>query len=303
LRRPNDRFRIVVFTTIAKRATLERTDDFIPDEVIARTWMSAPTLNARRVEWPMTVWTWTCLRYPLRLRSICGCAEARSHSAFGCTSIPWRSTVGDMAKRKSGLSSLRSNLYKTQRAIGDLQALEKSPAALAKRRVRRAVTRDAFQGLGSAPTIAGAAVASRGSHSARGSKKAPPQALTASAGASLTEWTSALSAIPIADRIPTSEFLTDLNRTNTGAECTADDYEHDTVIANLCTVIIAWGVSEIDPETWEGLLTASPQVWRDVRSEIVSTAEVLWTNRAIELAAFFNALVVTLDGERLNALG
>ena len=50
------------------------------------------------------------------------------------------------ARRRSGLEQFRRTLYKTQRAIGDGQALSRSPAAYAKRRARRSARR-AFFGL------------------------------------------------------------------------------------------------------------------------------------------------------------
>ncbi len=39
------------------------------------------------------------------------------------------------------MSSLRRNLYRTARILGDIEAAEKGPAAYGRRRVRRAVYR------------------------------------------------------------------------------------------------------------------------------------------------------------------
>ncbi len=46
-----------------------------------------------------------------------------------------------MSGKRSGLEQLRRALYKSQRAIGDVQAAERGPGPLTKRVVRRRVTR------------------------------------------------------------------------------------------------------------------------------------------------------------------
>jgi hypothetical protein len=50
-----------------------------------------------------------------------------------------------VTRRHSALSQLRRALYKTQRGIGDVQAARRGPDALAKRVVRRQVTRTLFR--------------------------------------------------------------------------------------------------------------------------------------------------------------
>ena len=52
-----------------------------------------------------------------------------------------------MTRRRSGLSQLRRGLYFTQRGIGTFQAAERGPVPLAKRLVRRRVTRSLMRGL------------------------------------------------------------------------------------------------------------------------------------------------------------
>ncbi|GAC1375760.1 MAG: hypothetical protein NVSMB4_04170 [Acidimicrobiales bacterium] len=48
------------------------------------------------------------------------------------------------AKKRSELEQIRRGLYKTQRGLGDYQALTRSPAKYAKRRARRYATRTLF---------------------------------------------------------------------------------------------------------------------------------------------------------------
>lgn len=48
----------------------------------------------------------------------------------------------------SKLETVRRALYKTQRAIGDVQAAKRGPQVLAKRLVRRSLTRSLFRALG-----------------------------------------------------------------------------------------------------------------------------------------------------------
>lgn len=52
-----------------------------------------------------------------------------------------------MTRRRSTLSQLRKLAYRTQRDIGDVQAAERGPQALAKRVVRRQVTRTLLRWL------------------------------------------------------------------------------------------------------------------------------------------------------------
>lgn len=52
-----------------------------------------------------------------------------------------------MTRRRSLLSQVRRDAYLTQRGIGDFQAAERGPAPLAKRLVRRQLTRAFFKAL------------------------------------------------------------------------------------------------------------------------------------------------------------
>jgi hypothetical protein len=48
-------------------------------------------------------------------------------------------------RKRSGLESLRSAMYKGQRAIGDEQALRRGPGHYVKRVVRRTAVRNVFR--------------------------------------------------------------------------------------------------------------------------------------------------------------
>jgi len=50
-------------------------------------------------------------------------------------------------RRGSGLGHTRSGLYRAARLLGDLNALEEGPEALAKRLVRRTIYREVFKAL------------------------------------------------------------------------------------------------------------------------------------------------------------
>jgi hypothetical protein len=52
-----------------------------------------------------------------------------------------------MARRRSTFEQVRRDLYKTQRAMGDVEAAERGPGPLAKRLVRRKLTRSFFRML------------------------------------------------------------------------------------------------------------------------------------------------------------